>query len=94
MIALPGICLSTRRYADAASILRTFAQYERDGLMPNLFPEGKNDPMYNTVDAALLFINCVWLYRQATGDADFVRRCSRSWRILCLIKREQIIISI
>ena len=29
--------------------------------------------MYNTVDAALLFINCVWLYRQATGDADFVR---------------------
>ena len=41
--------------------------------MPNLFPEGKNDPMYNTVDAALLFINCVWLYRQATGDADFVR---------------------
>ena len=73
MIALPGICLSTRRYADAASILRTFAQYERDGLMPNLFPEGKNDPMYNTVDAALLFINCVWLYRQATGDADFVR---------------------
>ena len=73
MIALPGICLSTRRYADAASILRTFAQYERDGLMPNLFPEGKNDPMYNTADAALLFINCVWLYWQAAGDADFVR---------------------
>ena len=73
MIALPGICLSTRRYADAASILRTFAQYERDGLMPNLFPEGKNDPMYNTVDAALLFINCVWLYWKATGEADFVR---------------------
>ena len=73
MIALPGVCLSTRRYADAASILRTFAQYERDGLMPNLFPEGKNDPMYNTADAALLFINCVWLYWQATEDADFVR---------------------
>ena len=73
MIALPGVCLSTRRYADAASILRTFAQYERGGLMPNLFPEGKKDPMYNTADAALLFINCVWLYWQATEDADFVR---------------------
>ena len=68
MIALPGICLSTRRFGDAASILRTFARYERNGLMPNLFPEGKNEPMYNTVDAALLFINCVWLYYKASGD--------------------------
>ena len=56
MIALPGVCISTRRYEDAESILRTFARYERNGLMPNLFPEGKSEPMYNTVDAALLFI--------------------------------------
>ncbi len=48
-------------------------QNERDGLMPNLFPEGKNEPMYNTVDAALLFINCVYLYYEATRDMDFVR---------------------
>ena len=40
--------------------------------MPNLFPEGGNDPMYNTVDAALLFINCVWLYSEASGNTDFV----------------------
>ena len=72
MIALPGICLSTRRFGDAASILRTFARYERNGLMPNLFPEGKNEPMYNTVDAALLFINSVWLYVQKSGDQAFV----------------------
>lgn len=73
MIALPGVCISTRRYEDAKSILRTFARYERKGLMPNLFPEGKNEPMYNTVDAALLFINCVWLCYEAEGDAEFVR---------------------
>lgn len=73
MIALPGVCISARRYGDAKSILRTFAQYEKNGLMPNLFPEGKNDPMYNTVDAALLFVNCVWLYYKAAGDAAFVK---------------------
>ena len=39
MIALPGICISTRQYGTAREILRTFAAYEKDGLMPNLFPE-------------------------------------------------------
>ena len=40
MIALPGVCLSTRQYEDARSILRTFARYERQGLMPNLAMKG------------------------------------------------------
>ena len=72
MIALPGICISTGRFESAKSILRTFACYEKDGLMPNLFPEGENEPLYNTVDAALLFINCVWLYYEKTQDIKFV----------------------
>ena len=79
MIALPGCTLSTGRYAEAKSILETFLQYEQDGLMPNLFPEGKNAPMYNTVDAALLFIRDVWLYARYTGDLDFVRR---AWPVM------------
>lgn len=54
---------------------------EKRGLMPNLFPEGCNEPMYNTVDAALLFINCVYLYFERTNDISFVRECYRSWRI-------------
>lgn len=73
MIALPGVCISTGQYETAKEILKTFAVNERDGLMPNLFPEGKNEPRYNTVDAALLFINCVYLYYQASGDLDFVK---------------------
>lgn len=73
MIALPGICISTGQYETAKEILRTFAVHERRGLMPNLFPEGGNEPLYNTVDAALLFINCVYLYYQAAGDKAFVR---------------------
>lgn len=73
MIALPGICISTGQYETAKEILRTFAVNERGGLMPNLFPEGGNDPLHNTVDAALLFINCVYLYYQAAGDRAFVQ---------------------
>ena len=73
MIALPGCTLATGRFKDAKSILRTFLAYERDGLVPNLFPEGAQQPMYNTVDAALLLIDCVWQYVQRTGDLDFAR---------------------
>ena len=72
MIALPGCTLSTGRYEDAKSILRTFLAYEKDGLVPNLFPEGESKPMYNTVDAALLLIDAVWQYHSRTDDLDFV----------------------
>ena len=73
MIALPGCVLATGQYAAAKSILRTFLAYECDGLVPNLFPDGGTEPRYNTVDAALLLVNCIWLYYEKTGDADFVR---------------------
>lgn len=71
MISLPGCCIVTKQYAQAKSILRTFMANCRNGLMPNLFPEGGKQPMYNTVDAALLFIITVYEYYQASGDKDF-----------------------
>lgn len=79
MIALPGCTLSTGRFDDAKSILRTFLEYEKDGLVPNLFPEGGNAPMYNTVDAALLLIDCVWQYHQRSGDGAFV---TEAWPVM------------
>jgi len=82
MIALPGCVLATKQYEKAKSILRTFLVYEQDGLVPNLFPEGQEEPRYNTVDAALLLINCVWLYYQKTGDRDFVRE---AWPVMVRI---------
>ena len=82
MIALPGCVLATGRYDIARSILRTFLSYERDGLVPNLFPEGSSEPLYNTADAALLLVNCVWLYHKRTGDSDFVRE---AWPVLARI---------
>ena len=79
MIALPGCCLATGRYEDAKSILRTFFAYEKDGLVPNLFPEGQAKPMYNTVDAALLLIDTVWQYVQCTGDMAFAEE---AWPVM------------
>ena len=79
MIALPGCCLASGRYEDAKSILRTFLAYEKDGLVPNLFPEGENQPMYNTVDAALLLIDALWQYVQRTDDLEFVRE---AWPVM------------
>ena len=84
MIALTGCCLSTGRYEDAKSILRTFLAYEQDGLVPNLFPEGTAEPMYNTVDAALLMVNIIWLYVQKTGDLAFARE---AWPVMVRIIR-------
>ncbi|MBQ8814492.1 MAG: glycogen debranching enzyme family protein [Lachnospiraceae bacterium] len=73
MIALGGCCLAVRRYEEAKSILRTFMAYCDKGLMPNLFPEGKNAPLYNTVDAALLFVLSVYDYYHRTRDVEFLR---------------------
>lgn len=72
MIAMMGCCIATRQFDSAKSIFETFMKYCKKGIMPNLFPEGGNAPMYNTVDASLLFINAVYEYCKASGDRDFV----------------------
>ena len=41
MISLEGLTLATGRHVEAGYILRTFAHYVRDGLIPNMFPEGE-----------------------------------------------------
>lgn len=73
MIALWGCNLSTNQFEDARQIFRTFIRYEQRGILPNLFPEAGVEPMYNTIDASLLFIVSLYEYYQATGDLDFIR---------------------
>ncbi len=73
MIALMGCATETGQYERTKSILRTFAAYCRRGLMPNMFPEGEDEPMYNTVDASLWFIEAVYEYGCSSGDTEFVR---------------------
>lgn len=73
MIALTGCCICTGQYDTAKSILQTFMSYCREGLMPNLFPEGGQEPRYNTVDASLLFFLAVYEYYRRTKDSEFVK---------------------
>jgi len=70
MISLEGLTLVTGRHREAGFILRTFARYVRDGLIPNMFPDGSNEGLYHTADATMWFFHAVDRYLQATGDRD------------------------
>jgi predicted glycogen debranching enzyme len=73
MISLEGLTLATGRHAEAGYILRTFAHYIRDGLIPNMFPEGKNSGLYHTADATLWFFHAIDRYVEYTGDRATLR---------------------
>ena len=68
MISLEGLTLATGRHLEAGYILRTFAHAVRDGLIPNLFPEGQNHGVYHTADATLWFFHALDRYLEATND--------------------------
>lgn len=68
MISLEGLTLSTGRHAEAGYLLRTFGRYVRDGLIPNLFPEGQKEGLYHTADATMWFFHALHRYVQTTGD--------------------------
>lgn len=72
MIALEGLTLCTGRHAEARAILHTFAGYIRDGLLPNLFPEGGREALYHTVDATLWFFHALDRYTLRSGDETLV----------------------
>jgi len=73
MISLPGLAVSTGRFADAKSIIRTFGQYMDRGMLPNRFPDSGESPEYNTVDATLWFFITVYKYFLATGDETLIK---------------------
>lgn len=73
LLSLPGLCLATGRADDAASILRSLARFEKDGLLPNRFPAPGEPWMDNSVDAPLLLAEAARRTVNATGDMDLAR---------------------
>ena len=73
MISLPGLTLATGRPEIARVILRTFASFVSQGMLPNVFPGGGDIPQYNTADASLWFFEAWRAYVAATGDLATVR---------------------
>ncbi len=73
MISLEGLTLCTGQYQTAHFILQSFAHYVRDGLIPNLFPEGSHEGQYNTADASLWFFHALDRYLSYTADRETLR---------------------
>jgi predicted glycogen debranching enzyme len=73
MISLEGLTLSVGRLEEAGYVLRTFAHYVRDGLIPNMFPEGNNAGLYHTADATLWYFHAIDRYVEMTREASLLR---------------------
>jgi predicted glycogen debranching enzyme len=73
MIALPGLTLVTGRPRVARSILRTFARFVDQGMLPNRFPEIGEQPEYNTVDATLWYFEALRAYLELASDEALLK---------------------
>lgn len=71
-IALEGLTLKTNRFADAKAILKYFAGYIKDGLVPNYIQDGGGQA-YNTVDASLWYIEALNKYIEYTNDVETLK---------------------
>ncbi len=83
MIAFTGLTLVTGRFDDARAILATFAQYVKDGLVPNMFPDDGQEPLYNTADASLWYFYAVYKYLEYTASDENESASAREF-----VKRE------
>jgi predicted glycogen debranching enzyme len=73
MIALPGLTLALHRPDVAESILRTFAHFVDQGMLPNRFPDSGERPEYNTVDATLWYFEAIRAYLAYWYDPALVK---------------------
>ena len=73
-ISLPGLMLTTGRYNDAKQVLFDFLSNFKHGLIPNCFADKDREPVYNTVDATLWYVNAVLQYLKYTGNFNFVQK--------------------
>ena len=78
MISLEGLTLvDGTASARPRDILLTFAHYLRDGLIPNMFPEGNEDGLYHTADATLWFFHAHRPLRHRQRAMRHLQRCCR-----------------
>ncbi len=73
LISLPGLTLCTGRPEIAASVLRTYAQFIDQGMVPNRFPDQGDTPEYNTADASLWYFQALQTYLEAEDDEALLR---------------------
>ena len=67
-LSFSGLLLATKRYEEAKSVLLTFAEAAKDGVIPNCFDDYGGGAHFNSVDAGLWFINSAFGWLAATGE--------------------------
>jgi glycogen debranching enzyme len=75
LIALPGLLLATRRYAEARRILSNLGRSFTQGLLPDRLPAPHNplsERDYSSVDTTLWYFYALDHYIQATRDYDLL----------------------
>lgn len=72
-ISLPGLLLVNGRFGDARQIFLEFRDHCQNGLIPNVFGDESREPIFNSVDASLWFVNAALQYVKYAGDFGFVR---------------------
>jgi predicted glycogen debranching enzyme len=68
-ISLRGLALARGQLDDARAILVEWAGLVSEGMLPNRFVEGGDQPEYNTVDASLWYVIAVHDFLQAMTSA-------------------------
>jgi len=74
MVALPGLALATGRPEVARDILLAWSGLEDNGMLPNRFLETGEKPEFNSVDAALWYLQAVRAYWKHTHDREFLKQ--------------------
>jgi predicted glycogen debranching enzyme len=72
MIALPGLATALKRFDVSADVLRTFAGFVDQGMIPNRFPDSGEKPEYNTADATLWMFHALDDYLSANPDTHLL----------------------
>jgi predicted glycogen debranching enzyme len=72
MISLPGLLLATGRYAQARRLLNSYLPLVNCGMLPNYFPGDNDTPQYNTVDAALWYIEAWRAYLEFHNERQLL----------------------
>ncbi|GIX06877.1 MAG: glycogen debranching protein [Candidatus Poribacteria bacterium] len=73
-ISLPGLALALGRKRIAREIIRVYASYCSQGMIPNRFPDQGEAPEYNNVDGTLWFVEAIRRYRQAVPEDPILQK--------------------
>ncbi|MGZ4098274.1 MAG: amylo-alpha-1,6-glucosidase [Bacteroidia bacterium] len=73
MIVIRGLCIARGKQKEAASVISTFLNIMKEGIIPNRFADYESDlPEYHTIDATLWMFIAIFEYDQKFNDNDFI----------------------